>query len=85
MDLTCRTEGKRCQPYQIIQEIKLWRRLDLAMDMTAWPNFFTELESCNSLTVPFVKNKKIWTEPTSWNAVYSEDPPNMNDIGKLED
>ena len=38
-----------------------------------------------SLTIPFVKNKKIWTEATSWNAVYSEDPPNMNDIGKLED
>ena len=53
--------------------------------MTAWPNIFTELESCNSRTVPFVKNKKIWTEPTSWNAVYSEDPPSMNDIGKLED
>ena len=61
------------------------RRLDLALDMTAWPKILTELESCNSHTVPFVKNKKTWTEPTSWNAVYPEVPPNTNDIGKLED
>ena len=63
---------------------KHYINLDLALDMTVSPNIFTELEFCNSLT-PFVKNKKIWTEPTSWNAVYSEDPPNTNDIRKLED
>ena len=42
---------------------------------------------CNIVeTVPFVKNKKTMDRtPTSWNAVYSEDPQNTNNIGKLED